>query len=88
MNYASLLGLMAVPGMPLPVLCVLLAVMTALSGPYKAAQLALLADVLVGGHYVTGLSIRQMTIQSAQIARLCRRWCTGTGGDSVRGSRR
>ncbi|MCP9969416.1 MFS transporter [Actinomadura madurae] len=68
MNYASLLGLMAVPGMPLPVLCVLLAVMTALSGPYKAAQLALLADVLVGGHYVTGLSIRQMTIQSAQIA--------------------
>ncbi len=63
---AALVALMALPGMPLPVLGVLLAVMTALSGPFKAAQLALLADVLTGD--VVGLSIRQITIQSAQIA--------------------
>ncbi|MEU8365352.1 MFS transporter [Nonomuraea sp. NPDC048882] len=64
---AMLVSLMALPGMPLPVLAVLLAVMTALSGPFKAAQLSLLADVLTGNHYVLGLSIRQITIQSAQI---------------------
>ncbi|MEU8359237.1 MFS transporter [Nonomuraea sp. NPDC048882] len=34
---AALVALMALPGMPLPVLGVLLAVMTALSGPFKAA---------------------------------------------------
>ncbi|WP_327586854.1 MFS transporter [Nonomuraea sp. NBC_00507] len=65
---AALVGLMALPGAPLPVLGVLLAAMTALSGPFKAAQLALLADVLKGEQYVLGLSIRQITIQSAQIA--------------------
>lgn len=64
----GLVALMAVPGTPLPVLCVLLAAMTALSGPFKAAQLALLADVLDGDRYVLGLSVRQITIQSAQIA--------------------
>jgi MFS family permease len=64
---AALVALMAVPGTPLAVLCVLLAVMTALGGPFKAAQLALLADVLEGERYVLGLSIRQITIQSAQI---------------------
>ncbi|MFC5750133.1 MFS transporter [Actinomadura rugatobispora] len=65
---AALVGLMAVPGLPLPVLCVLLAGMTTLSGPFKAAQLALLADVLDRDRYVLGLSIRQMTIQTAQVA--------------------
>ncbi|MEU8397651.1 MFS transporter [Nonomuraea sp. NPDC048892] len=64
---AALVAAMALPGMPLPVLAALLAVMTALSGPFKAAQLSLLADVLTGDHYVLGLSIRQITIQSAQI---------------------
>ncbi|MFF4620337.1 MFS transporter [Nonomuraea jabiensis] len=64
----ALVALMALPGVPLPVLCVLLAAMTALSGPFKAAQLALLADVLKGERYVLGLSIRQISSQSAQIA--------------------
>lgn len=64
---AALVAIMAIPGTPLAVLCVLLAVMTALGGPFKAAQLALLADVLKGERYVLGLSIRQITIQSAQI---------------------
>jgi MFS family permease len=65
---AALVSLMAVPGTPLPVMCGLLVVMTALSGPFKAAQLALLADVLQGARYVLGLSVRQITMQAAQIA--------------------
>jgi predicted MFS family arabinose efflux permease len=64
---AVLTGLMAIPGLPLPVLCLLLAAMTTLNGPFKAAQLALLADVVTGEHYVLALSIRHMTIQSAQV---------------------
>jgi predicted MFS family arabinose efflux permease len=65
---AVLVGLMAVPGAPLPVLCLLLVGVTTLSGPFKGAQLALLADVLSGDRYVLGLSVRHMTIQSAQVA--------------------
>ncbi|WP_141960863.1 MFS transporter [Actinoallomurus bryophytorum] len=65
---AVLVGLMAVPGAPFPALCLLLVGMTTLSGPFKAAQLALLADVLSGDRYVLGLSVRHMTIQSAQVA--------------------
>jgi predicted MFS family arabinose efflux permease len=65
---AVLVGLMAVPGAPLPALCLLLVGVTTLSGPFKAAQLALLADVLSGDRYVLGLSVRHMTIQSAQVA--------------------
>lgn len=64
---AVLTGLMAIPGLSLPVLCVLLTAMTTLAGPFKAAQLALLADVLTGDRYVLALSIRHMTIQSAQV---------------------
>jgi predicted MFS family arabinose efflux permease len=57
-----------VPGAPLPALCLLLVGVTTLSGPFKGAQLALLADVLSGDRYVLGLSVRHMTIQSAQVA--------------------
>ena len=64
---AALVLLMALPGAPFPVLCALLAAATALSGPFKAAQLALLADILRGDHYVIGLSVRQITVQSTQI---------------------
>jgi predicted MFS family arabinose efflux permease len=59
---------MAAPHVPLPVMFVLLATSATLSGPFKAAQLALLADVLEGDAYVLGLSIRHMTIQAAQVA--------------------
>ncbi len=60
--------LMAVPGTPLWLLCVLLAALTTLHGPFKAAQLALLNDVLEGESYTIGLAIRHMTIQAAQLA--------------------
>jgi MFS family permease len=64
---AVFVGLMALPGMSLVPLCVLLAVVTFLRGPYKAAQLAFLADVLTGPKYATGLAIRHIVIQSAQV---------------------
>lgn len=59
---------MAIPGVPLALLCVLLTLVVTLHGPFKAAQLALLADILTGDRYATGLAIRQITIQTAQLA--------------------
>ena len=64
---AVLVGLMIVPGMPLWVLCVLVAVMTLFFGPFKAAQQALLPDVLEGEAYLTGMALRNLTSQSAQL---------------------
>jgi MFS family permease len=64
---AILVGLMAVPGMPLLLLCVLVAVTTLLNGPFKAAQQALLPDVLAGDKYTVGLALRNVTSQSAQL---------------------
>ncbi|MFD8500416.1 MFS transporter [Amycolatopsis sp. NPDC059657] len=65
---AALLALMALPGMPLGVLCALVAVTTLLNGPFKAAQQALLPDVLDGEKYTAGMAIRNITSQAAQLA--------------------
>ena len=65
---AALVGVIAVPGVPLWVLCVLVAVMTALGGPFKAAQQALLPTVLEGERYLVGMALRNVTIQAAQLA--------------------
>ena len=65
---ALLVGLMAIPGTPLPVLYVLLIGVTLLGGPFRAAQQALLPDILDGELYVSGLALRGMTIQAAQLA--------------------
>ncbi|QUQ72110.1 MFS transporter [Kutzneria sp. CA-103260] len=65
---AVLVAAMAVPGMPLPMLYLLLIAVTLLGGPFRAAQQALLPDVLDGELYVSGLAIRGMTIQAAQLA--------------------
>lgn len=64
---AALVGLMVVPGTPLWVLCLLVAAMTLLSGPFKAAQQALLPDVLAGKQYMVGMAIRNMTSQAGQL---------------------
>jgi MFS family permease len=64
---ALLVGVMAVPGVPLWLLCTLVAAMTLLNGPFKAAQQALLPDVLEGGKYTVGMAIRNITSQSAQL---------------------
>lgn len=65
---AALVGVIAVPGVPLWVLCVLVAVLTALGGPFKAAQQALLPTVLEGERYLVGMALRNVTIQAAQLA--------------------
>ncbi|KFZ83239.1 MFS transporter [Amycolatopsis sp. MJM2582] len=65
---AAVAALMAVPGIPLPVLAGLLVILTMAGGPFRAAQLALLPDVLEGDRYVAGLAVRTITIQTAQLA--------------------
>jgi predicted MFS family arabinose efflux permease len=65
---AALVAVIAVPGVPLWVLCVLVAVLTALGGPFKAAQQALLPAVLEGERYLVGMALRNVTIQGAQLA--------------------
>lgn len=63
-----LVAAIAIPGIGLPWLCVLVAAMSFLGGCYKAAQLALLRDVLDGKRYRTGMALRQTTTQAAQLA--------------------
>lgn len=66
---AGLAAGMAIPGLPLPGLWALVAVLSVASGPFKAAQLALLPQVLDGeDRYMVGMSVRQATSQSAQLA--------------------
>src|SRR3954454_6651385 len=64
---AVLVGLMAVPGLPLFVLFLLLAVTTLLQGPFEAARAALLPDILVGDRYVAGQSLGRLLNQSSQV---------------------
>lgn len=59
--------LMAVPGMPLWIVCVAMAGVAMVGGPFKAARLALLPEVLEGEAYVAGLALRSITIQVAQL---------------------
>lgn len=65
---AVVAGAMALPFLPLPALMGLVFVLALAAGPFKAAQQALLPTVLPGDRYVTGLALRQMTNQSAQLA--------------------
>lgn len=65
---AALVAVIAIPGVPLWVLCVLVAALTALGGPFKAAQQAMLPTVLEGEHYLVGMALRNVTIQGAQLA--------------------
>ncbi|BEL06258.1 MFS transporter [Actinoplanes sichuanensis] len=59
---------MAVPGTPLPILCALVAASTFLSGPYQAARLAMLRDILPQEQYGPGMAIRQSLNQGATLA--------------------
>lgn len=64
---AGLAGLMALPWMPLPVLWGLVFALALAGGPFKAAQLALLPDVLSGERYQAGLAVRALSAQIAQL---------------------
>lgn len=63
----ALLVVMALPGTPLWLLCVAMAGVALVGGPFKSARLALLPEVLTGEVYVAGLAVRNITIQTAQL---------------------
>lgn len=65
---ALLIALVAVPQMPLWLLCVLVAGSTMFNGPFKAAQQSLVADVLPRDLYLLGVSLRTVSMQIAQLA--------------------
>ena len=64
----ALIALAALPGTPLVVLGALVAGVSLVNAPFKAAQLALLPDVLGADRYVLGMALRTITNQSAQLA--------------------
>jgi MFS family permease len=64
---AVLVALMAVPGMPLPVLLVLMFVLALCSPPFESARSALVADVLDGDRYALANSITNVGLQVAQV---------------------
>jgi predicted MFS family arabinose efflux permease len=63
-----LILLVAFPPMPFWLRCVLVSVVSLLQPVFKSAQLALLPEVLGKERYPTGMAIRSITIQSAQMA--------------------
>ncbi len=65
---AALLTLMAVPGMPLPVLLGLLLLVSLCAPPFESARSALMADVLDGERYAAAMSLTTATLQIAQVA--------------------
>lgn len=64
---AGLVAVMAVPQVPLAVLCALLVVVVLLGAPHTAARGALLPEILPGDLYERGLAVSQITGQTAQV---------------------
>jgi MFS family permease len=64
----GLIALAAIPQMSFGALWVLVGLVSLINPPFKAAQLALMPDILSGDRYIVGMGIRNMTIQSAQLA--------------------
>jgi MFS family permease len=65
---AVLAGSLALPGLPLAVLWMMVFTLALAGTPFKAAQLALLPDVLEGERYPVGLALRTVSTQLAQLA--------------------
>jgi MFS family permease len=64
---ALLLGLMAIPGMPLALLLALLFLVSLCAPPFESARSALIADVLEGDRYAVANSLTNITLQLAQV---------------------
>ncbi|QJY49457.1 MFS transporter [Pseudonocardia broussonetiae] len=64
---AGLVAVMAIPQIPLAVLCALLVVVVLLGAPHTAARGALLPELLPGDLYERGLAVSQITGQTAQV---------------------
>ncbi|SUP61834.1 major facilitator superfamily protein [Streptomyces griseus] len=60
-------GAMAIPGMPIPVLLVLLLVLGTVAPVFQGARAASLPDLLSGSGYVLGRSLLRLVSQSTQI---------------------
>jgi MFS family permease len=64
---AVLVAVMAIPDLPLWVLCTVLVGVVLLGSPHTAAQGALYPEILRGELYERGLAVRQITSQTAQL---------------------
>ena len=64
---AALLAIMALPGMPLVVLALVLVVAVLIGTPWKAAERALIAELLTDEDYVKGTALRTATTQATQL---------------------
>lgn len=65
---AALLATMALPALSVPTLGALLVVAVLVGTPWKAAESALVVDILTAQDYPTGLGLRTVTGQAAQVA--------------------
>ena len=65
---AVLLGCMAIPRVPIWLLCVLLVVAVLTESPFMAAESSLIPIILDGEQYVVGTGLRTITNQLAQLA--------------------
>lgn len=73
----AVVGLMAIPHVPIALLLTLVFVAESVSPPVSAASHAVLPEILTGDGYVLGLSLSQACLQAAQIAGF------GLGGATV-----
>lgn len=64
---AALLAVMALPHMPISALAALLAAAVFVGTPWKAAESALVVDILAAEDYVMGAGLRTATVQAAQL---------------------
>jgi MFS family permease len=64
---APLIGLIAIPTLPLWAAMILLSVAGLFEAPFEAARGALLPDVLLGDRLTAGYAFRQITFQAAQV---------------------
>lgn len=64
---AVLLGCMAIPGMPLLLLVGMLVVAVVVGTPWKAAESALVVDLVDSDQYALGTGVRTATVQAAQL---------------------
>jgi MFS family permease len=64
----GLTALMVVPGVPLPVLVLLLFAVTTLAPPFESARAAILPSILAGDRYVVGTAVARLTNQIGFVA--------------------
>lgn len=67
LSRAGLVALMAIPGMPLALVCVLLVMVQLLASPFNAARGAVLPAMLVGDTFVAGQAVVNITYQTGQL---------------------